>query len=384
MGDPPWKQPGKKGKPNNHAARGPTPAEARLLASMRSASHEAQRHSPASQALPDGGQIGAQAANSRWQHRKEEWECVACKTRNLTTRSRCRTCLRNWCAACRSWPCGSHPPPRGGSTSERPSGSSKVQTPEGEASTSAEPVRLAEAAVAAAVQAGASEATIAQLKTDVEAKKQAEQAKNSLQSEPIRLAEAALEAAQKAGSGEPTINQLRMEVEARKQEEQAKQAKQAQQAKQPLQAVAQKLQQATRWATQCENAGIKAEERLAAAQLAATTAREALAQARAQVDELTREVAKTGRLDQTKPAPGAEAALSQLLEAVRATKQGQEGSAALLETAAASAEAALTPPPAHGESRLSAPSEAADVDMHQQQQQQHQQQQEQQQPQQQQ
>ena len=145
-------------KPNNHAGGGPTEAEARLLASMRSAFHEAQCHSP---------------STSKWSHRQPEWECAQCKCRNFLTRDACRDCGQLWRPGLMRHPAGAPPPQHG----QLPAPQNAGTKGGGE---EANTVKAAEAALAAARAAGLSAESTAPMEKEVESRRAALQAQRPL------------------------------------------------------------------------------------------------------------------------------------------------------------------------------------------------------------
>lgn len=246
----------------------------------------------------------------QWDHRKAEWSCSACSRRNFLSRGTCRDCGKPYAKSKDTvFPEGSPPPPRTAQPQRGGQGASSKATFSPDTD---DPVKLAEAAVAAATKSGAGEQVLCQLKEDLEARQKDE----------------ATRAAQKAAAEQP-----RLTTE-----------------------TAKRLQAATVKVTQAESVYSKAAEKLTTAQTAAAEAQAALTAARQEVDSLTAEIAKS------RPPPPElasdmanthESALSALLRAVKEAAQDAPGARDKLEQAAADAEAALKPPPpsAHSEPR---------------------------------
>ena len=281
---------------------------ARVAAEIRSAFHAGMAYVPSfGKAAPGSSPpfvVQNGRAASRWEHRKEEWGCTLCSTRNFITRNRCRECLRDRTPDCPIFPQGSRPPPHHDSSGTAPGGTEKGgQSPEG-------------------------------IKPTVPA------ASLGQTSDPILLAEAAVSAATHAGMSASVIKQLQEDVEARRR---------AVVEKQPL---AKRLQQATVKATQAETACTKAEERLTNAQKAAAEARDALSAAGAEVDRLTAEIASS------RPASAqrvdTRCVLADLLAAVKAQADGSPAGADQLAKATVAAQSALAPPQSGGSMEVDA------------------------------
>ena len=146
----------------------------------------------------------------------------------------------------------------------------------------------------------------------------------------VKLAEAALRSAREAGVAQTVLDALQANLDAKRK---------ATIARQP---VAQRLQQATQREQQSRTALEKAEERLAASQRAAEDARAAHARAQEEVRSVTAEVANSSQPKAQAPADAAEA-LSNLLAAVRSASTGEGDQQQQLQAAAAAAEQVLQP-----------------------------------------
>ena len=232
-----------------------------------------------------------------WEHRQPEWECHCCGLRNYMTRPNCRQCAQSRSAAATLHPAGSPPPGRASQpparASQRPTASAPptakpggVQQPWGKPP-NGDPVKLAEAAISAAQQAGAEEAVLLSLRATLEAKQQAATAKIPL---------------------------------------------------------AKRLQQATHRQTAAQATHAKAGEWLMAAQKAESEARAAMDKTRKELEEITAEVAATS-VPVEPPAANCTAVLQALLEALsKAEAEGETARPAVV-AAVAAAQAALIPPP---------------------------------------
>ena len=195
----PWTKPGAKGKPNNHSSK-PTQAEARLLATLRSALHEAQTKRPTGSGEKD-------TSTSRWALRKAEWECPECHTRNFLHLGACRACKSPWRPGLVQHPAGAPPPPRTnhpaaalGAPKEQTNGAAQQDNQMGSGSNgppatvvAPESMQAAEIALQAARQAHAPQTIIEHWEKELEARRTAATAKVPM-SLRARLATATAEA----------------------------------------------------------------------------------------------------------------------------------------------------------------------------------------------
>ena len=235
-----------------------------------------------------------QSSYGKWDHRKPEWECQCCGHRNFMTRPQCRQCRSERSKTAAFHPAGSPPPGRAAqmqATSPPQAGNMGAMQPYGKqpaADKSNDPIKLAEAAITAAQQAGAEEEVLVSLRATLEAKRQAATAKIPL---------------------------------------------------------AKRLQQATHRQSVAQATHTKAHEWLAVAQKAESEAQAAMAKARKEVEDITAEVAATSTPAESPAVCARTAALEELLAALR--KADTEGNAAMPEVAAAvkAAQTALLPPP---------------------------------------
>ena len=279
------------GKPKFPWTKGkPSEFEARLLANMRSALHEAQSHS-------SGGAVGGGAPKqSGWSHRKAEWICPSCQTCNFVENMDCRRCGRQWSAEAKVVAAGTPPQSRKG----QPSTGLFNSSPAG-----SQPV-------------------------------------NGAERDAVKLAEAALQSSKDANVPQAVLTGLQENLDAKRREATAKQP------------VAKRLQQATHRQTQSKTALDKAEEKLAAATKAAEEARVAYKQTEEEVRKVTAEVAQSDRAPAPVPAEKDLLARLVAAISTLDTAMGTEGEAAakagLLEASKAAQgvlqEAPATPPPA--------------------------------------
>ena len=115
-----------KGKDKN-----PTELEARLMAKVRSAFHEAQSYT--------GKDV------NRWAGRKAEWVC-SCGERNFVERGQCRKCGTRWQMKFALIPAGSPPPQKSAAPAGQPAG----MPPAGQAAAAKPPLQPAPASLEAA------------------------------------------------------------------------------------------------------------------------------------------------------------------------------------------------------------------------------------------
>ena len=289
MSTGPWSKPGAKGKPNGHRKpqERPTEMEARILATLRSAIHGAQTFGDEAKR----NQPPAEAAPTDWSHRKAEWVCAGCHTHNYASRMDCRRCKMAYASSMQLIPAGSPPPGRKGGTAPSPGGS----------------------------QAGVVASRPPPVPTP-----------NS-----VDAAEAALRAAKDA-SAPPVI--------IRAWEEELKKRQAAAQAQVPP-TIRARLAAATAEANAAMQAREKAQKRVTAATTELQEAQKQLETATA--EEFRAAAALRAVTSEVAPEPGVgtpQAALAELLQAVKASQEGQEGAVEQLQAATKAAESTLHPP----------------------------------------